>query len=82
MVASLKLSLFFRRTLLLRDFPEGAGCRGSVGHGKGMRLWCSGRNAQGRRGGNGGLSLARAGSRGKKQSLLKVAANSQFGICL
>lgn len=30
----------------------------------------------------GGLSLARAGSRGKKQGLLKVAANSQFGICL
>lgn len=50
-VASLKLSLLSRTTFLLRDFPGRAGCRGSVGHVKGMRLWCSGLNAQGRRGG-------------------------------
>lgn len=42
-----------------------------------LRPECSGKER-----GNAGLSLARAGSRGKKQSLLKGAANSQFGICL
>lgn len=81
-VASLKLSLFFRRTLQLRDFPDGAGWRGSVGHVKGMRLWCSGLNAQGRRGGTWWAELGRNRQHRQEAELAEVAGNSQFGICL
>lgn len=76
-MASLKLSLFFRRALLLRDFPDGAGCRGSAGHGKGMSLWCSGLSAQGRRGAMLGSAwpeqAAEARSRAAERELLTAS---------